>query len=197
MKLLDDLLNGLWKLNPTFRIILGMCPTLAVTTAAVNSIAMGLSALFVLVGTAVIISLIRSVVPQKTRIPVFIVTIATFVTVADLFISAFFPAIHRVLGIYLPLVVVNCIILGRAEAFFSKNPLLNSIADAIGMGLGFTLGLLILGSVRELLGFGSLFGLSILPINPAVVMRLPAGAFITLGLLIAAANIISRRGSNA
>ena len=195
MKLFNDFLKGIWKLNQVFRLVLGMCPTLAVTSVAINGVAMGLATLFVLFGSALIISLIREFVPEKTRIPIFIVTIATFVTIADLIMNAFFPPIHKVLGIYVPLIVVNCIILGRAEAFSSKQPLHRSLADALGMGIGFTLGLTILASIRELLGFGTIFGFNIININPLVVMRLPTGAFITLGLLIALMNLINKKVS--
>ena len=198
MTLVDDMLKGIWRLNPTFRLILGMCPALAVTSVAINGVAMGLATLFVIVSSALIISLIKNFVPEKTRIPIFIVTIATFVTIADLFLNAFFPPIHKVLGIYVPLIVVNCIILGRAEAFSSRQPVTRSLADAFGMGLGFTLGLTILASVREILGFGTIFGftaLGFLEEYPLIVMRLPTGAFITLGLIIALMNYINKKVS--
>ena len=198
MTLVDDMLKGIWKLNPTFRLILGMCPALAVTSMAINGVAMGLATLFVLIGSALIISLIKNFVPEKTRIPIFIVTIATFVTIADFVMNAFFPPIHKVLGIYVPLIVVNCIILARAEAFSSRQPVSRSLADAFGMGLGFTLGLTILASIREILGFGTIFGftaLGFLTEYPLIVMRLPTGAFITLGLLIALMNFISKKVS--
>jgi len=189
----DEFLKGLWKLNPVFRLVLGMCPTLAVTTMAVNGVAMGLATTFVLLGSALIISSFKKIIPEKTRIPIFIVIIATFVTIADLVLNAYFPPIHEVLGIYVPLIVVNCIILGRAEAFSSKNNLARSLLDAFGMGLGFTLGLFIIAAIRELLGFGTLFSMKILPLEPMIVMRLPTGAFITLGLLLALMYIINQK----
>ena len=190
-----DFLKGLWKQNPAFRLILGMCPTLAVTNMAVNGLAMGLATLFVLVASGIIISIIKGLIPSKVRIPCYIVIIASFVTLADYFLAAFYTDIHKVLGLYIPLIVVNCIILGRMEAFASKNPLLNSIADAFGMGLGFTWALVLLGSVRELLGFGTLFGATLLGswYPGMLVMRLPTGAFITLGLMIALMNIINEK----
>jgi|TARA_B100001971_G_C18253624_1_gene580222 electron transport complex protein RnfE len=191
----QNFLKGLWKQNPIFRLILGMCPTLAVTNAAINGLAMGLATLFVLVSSALIVSLIRNWIPSKVRIPSFIVIIATFVTIADYILAATVPPIHKVLGIYVPLIVVNCIILGRMEAFASKNSLINSLIDAFGMGIGFTLGLIILGSVREILGFGTLFGITLLGswYPQMLIMKLPTGAFVTLGLLIALMNVISRR----
>ena len=157
-----DFIKGLWKQNPVFRLILGMCPTLAVTNMAINGLVMGLATLFVLVGSAFFVSLIRKRVPSKIRIPVFIVIIATFVTVADYTLAAFTPTIHKVLGIYVPLIVVNCIILGRMEAFAKNQSLISSIIDALGMGIGFTWGLILLGSIREIIGFGTLFGFIIL-----------------------------------
>ncbi|MAG08483.1 electron transport complex subunit RsxE [Candidatus Woesearchaeota archaeon] len=192
---IKDFMKGLWKQNPALRLILGMCPTLAVTNMAVNGLAMGLATLFVLVASGIIISLVRNLIPSKVRIPCYIVVIASFVTVADYFLAAFFSDMHKVLGIYLPLVVVNCIILGRMEAFASKNPLLNSIADAFGMGIGFTWALVLLGSVREFFGFGTVFGLTLLGswYPGMLVMKLPTGAFITLGLMIALMNIINER----
>jgi len=195
MKALKDFLKGIWEQNPIFRLVLGMCPTLAVTNMAINGFVMGMATLFVLIGSALIVSLIRKIVPSKVRIPVFIVIIATFVTIADYMLAATVPAIHKVLGIYVPLIVVNCIILGRMEAFASKYKLHRSLADALGAGVGFTLGLIILGSVRELFGFGSVFGYNIMwqSFNPMLVMRLPTGAFITLGLLIALMNVISKK----
>lgn len=188
-------IKGLWKQNPIFRLILGMCPTLAVTNAAINGLVMGLATLFVLVSSAILVSLIRKLIPEKVRIPSFIVIIATFVTIADYILAATVPMIHKVLGIYVPLIVVNCIILGRMEAFASKNSLVNSLYDSFGMGIGFTWGLILLGSVRELLGFGTIFGLTILGswYPQILVMKLPTGAFITLALLIALMNVISKR----
>jgi len=190
-----DFIHGLWKQNPVFRLILGMCPTLAVTNVAINGLVMGLAVIFVLLGSALFVSSIRKVVPEKIRIPVFIVIIATFVTIADYMLAAFTPGIHKVLGIYVPLIVVNCIILGRMEAFSKNNPLGNSLLDALGMGLGFTWGLIILGSIRELIGFGTIFGITVLGAwyPQVMIMKLPTGAFITLGLLIALMNIIKNK----
>lgn len=192
-------IKGLWKQNPIFRLILGMCPTLAVTSLAVNGLAMGLATLFVLVCSALIVSLVRRLIPSKVRIPCFIVIIATFVTIADYILAATIPLIHKVLGIYVPLIVVNCIIMGRMEAFASKNSLMDSLLDAVGMGLGFTLGLILLGSVREVLGFGSIFGVTLLGswYPKMLIMKLPTGAFITLGLLIALMNVISKKKAKA
>lgn len=192
---LKTFLNGLWNQNPVFRLILGMCPTLAVTNAAINGLTMGLATLFVLVCSGIVVSLIRKLIPSKVRIPCYIVVIATFVTIADYVIGALSPPIHKVLGIYVPLIVVNCIILGRMEAFASKNPLPKTLEDSIGMGLGFTWGLLLLSSIREFLGFGTLFGFTILGsyYPQMLIMKLPTGAFITLGLLIALMNIIKNK----
>ena len=191
----NQLLKGIWKQNPIFRLVLGMCPTLAVTTAAVNGLAMGLATLFVLIMSSFIVSLIRKIIPTKVRIPSFIVIIATFVTIADYILAAMVPPIHKVLGIYVPLIVVNCIILGRMEAFASKNSIGTSLMDALGMGLGFTLGLVILGSIRELLGFGTVFGLGLLGswYPQMLIMKLPTGAFVTLGLLIGYMNYMSKK----
>ncbi len=195
MQALKDFWKGIWEQNPIFRLVLGMCPTLAVTNMAINGFVMGLATLFVLLGSALVVSLIRKIVPNKVRIPVFIVIIATFVTIADYILAATIPPIHKILGIYVPLIVVNCIIMGRMEAFASKYPLHRSLSDAFGSGVGFTIGLIILGSVRELLGFGSVFGYNLTwgSFSPMVLMRLPAGAFITLGLLIALMNFITKK----
>jgi len=192
-------LTGLWHQNPVFRLILGMCPTLAVTNAAINGLVMGIATLFVLVCSGIIVSLIRKLVPSKVRIPSFIVIIATFVTIADYILAAAVPPIHKVLGIYVPLIVVNCIIMGRMEAFASKNTLVDSLYDSFGMGFGFTWGLIILGSIRELLGFGTVFGFTILGswYPQMIIMKLPAGAFITLGFLIALMNMISKKRAKA
>jgi electron transport complex protein RnfE len=192
---LKTFLNGLWNQNPVFRLILGMCPTLAVTNAAINGLTMGLATLFVLVCSGILVSLIRKLIPSKVRIPCYIVIIATFVTIADYILAAFSHPTHKVLGIYVPLIVVNCIILGRMEAFASKNPLLKTLEDSLGMGLGFTGGLLLLSSIREFLGFGTIFGLTILGSSypQMLIMKLPTGAFITLGLLIASMNIIRKK----
>ncbi len=185
MSFSKELTKGIWKENPVFVLVLGMCPVLAVTTNAINGVGMGLAATFVLVCSNGVVSLVRPLVPDKVRIPVFIVIIASFVTVVDLVMSGYFRSLHHSLGLFIPLIVVNCIILGRAEAFASKNSLLPSIADGIGMGMGFTLALVILGSIRELFGNGTIFDMAIFgsSFQPVLVMILPPGAFLTLGLL--------------
>lgn len=202
MSLLGDFINGIGKENPTFRLLIGMCPVLATSLAVTNGIGMGIAATFVLVGSNVIISLLRNVIPSRIRIPCFIVVIATFVTVVDMVMAAFVPGLHAVLGIFIPLIVVNCIILARAEAFASRRPVLNSLMDGLGMGLGFTMALVTLSFVRELLGTGTVFsapdfgfsGISIFNKDLApVIMLLPPGAFITLGLLIGLINVLTRR----
>ncbi|MDI6870516.1 MAG: electron transport complex subunit E [Bacillota bacterium] len=191
----EDLSRGLWRENPTFRIMIGMCPTLAVTTEAVNGVSMGLSAMFVLLCSSTLISALKPVIPNKARIPIYIVIISTFVTIVDYFLKAMFPAIHKVLGIFIPLIVVNCIILGRAEAFAGKNPPLRSALDAVGMGLGFTWALLVLGSIREILGNGTWFGLRVFAPGyvPWIVMILPPGGFLTLGLLLGGMNWLAEK----
>ena len=190
-----DFTKGLWRENPVFVQVLGMCPTLAVTTKALFGVSMGLATTFVLVSSSIIVAIIRKVIPNQVRIAVFTVIIATFVTVADYFLKAKFPMISKALGPYVPLIVVNCIILGRQEAFASKNSLPRSFLDALGMGIGFSLSLLILGSVREVFAFGSIFNVVILCdwFNRWVIMSLPAGAFITLGLLIGLFNWINSK----
>lgn len=195
MSLWKEFSKGIWRENPIFRIVLGMCPTLAVTTQAENGIGMGLATTFVLVSSNTIISLIRNFIPRRVRIPSFILVIATFVTCVDLLMRAYFPKLSDSLGIFIPLIVVNCIILGRAEAFASKNPVLASVLDGLGMGVGFTLSLFILGSIREVLGNGTIFGIKLFGegFSPAIVMILPPGAFITLGVLLAVMNFISSK----
>lgn len=189
MKNLKILLNGLLKENPTFVLLLGMCPTLATTTSAVNGLSMGLATTFVLICSNVAVSVIKKVTPDMVRIPVFVVLIASFVTVLQMALAAWMPSVNASLGLYIPLIVVNCIILGRAEAFACKNTVVASLFDGAGMGLGFTLGLTLLGMLREFLGTCTLFGLSIVPEQyGALVFILPPGAFITLGYLIAAVN---------
>lgn len=189
MKNLKILLNGLLKENPTFVLLLGMCPTLATTTSAVNGLSMGLATTFVLICSNVAVSVIKKVTPDMVRIPVFVVLIASFVTVLQMALAAWMPSVNASLGLYIPLIVVNCIILGRAEAFACKNTVVASLFDGAGMGLGFTLGLTLLGMLREFLGTGTLLGLSIVPEQyGALVFILPPGAFITLGYLIAAVN---------
>lgn len=182
--------NGLIKENPVLRLMLGTCPTLAVTTAAINGIGMGVAATLVLVGSNLVISLLRNVIPDKVRIPAFITIIASFVTIIQMLVKAFLPAIDAALGIYLPLIVVNCIILARAEMFACKNPVLPSILDGLGMGVGFTAVITLMGAIRELIGAGSVFGLPITSsfIDPMIVMILPPGGFFVFGVLVAVSN---------
>ena len=194
--LLSNLKKGIIDENPTFVQVLGMCPTLAVTTSAFNGLGMGLSVPAVLMGSNLVISLLRKVIPDKIRIPAFVVVIATFVTVIDLLLQAFFyDTLYQSLGLFIPLIVVNCIILGRAEAFASKNPPVSSVFDGLGMGLGFTMALTILGIIRELLGAGTFFGLKITPASfqPAVIMIMAPGAFLVLGILLAIFNYLKSR----
>jgi electron transport complex protein RnfE len=190
MRAWHEFIKGFWSENPVFRLVLGMCPTLAVTSSAVNGIGMGLASTFVLVCSNIVIALLRKVIPKKVRIPAFIVTIATFVTIVDLVMNGYFHALHKSLGLFIPLIVVNCIILGRAEAFASKNSVLLSAIDGIGMGLGFTLSLVVIGSIRELFGNGTIFGVTILGGGyvPLLLMILQPGAFIVLGLLLGLMN---------
>jgi electron transport complex protein RnfE len=190
MSLYQEFKRGLWKENAVFRLLLGLCPTLAVTTSAENGLGMGLATTFVLVGSNVVVSLLRRLIPSKVRIPAFIVIIASFVTVVQLCMEAYFYDLYKALGIFIPLIVVNCVILGRAEAFASKNSLLPSLVDGLGMGTGFTLALFVLGAVRELFGSGALLGYSVLgsSYQPFLLMILPPGAFIAMGLLLAAMN---------
>ncbi len=187
------LTNGLVKENPTFRLLLGMCPTMAVTTAALNGVGMGLSTTFVLIGSNVAISALRKVIPDSIRIPAFIVIIASFVTIVGMVLEAYLPSLYATLGIYILLIVVNCIILGRAEAFAFDHTVSESLMDGIGMGLGFTMSLTVLGSVREIFGAGSLFGFSLFGPNfePVTLMILPPGGFIVLGLGIGLINWIT------
>lgn len=195
MKVKDVLLNGIVKENPTFRLVLGMCPTLAVTTAAINGVAMGLAVTFVLAASNLVISMLRNFIPDKVRIPAFVVVIAAFVTIVGMLMEAFVPDLYDALGLFIPLIVVNCIILARAESFASKNNPLYSFFDGIGMGLGFTIALTILGIIREILGAGTIFGASLFAqsFEPAIIMILPPGAFITLGLLLALLNKLDQK----
>jgi electron transport complex protein RnfE len=182
--------KGIVSRNPLLRLVLGMCPALAVTTAAANGVAMGLAATFVLVCSNFVVAVFRKVIPPAVRIPIFIVIIAAFVTIIDLMMNAFAHEMHKVLGLFVPLIVVNCIILGRAEAFASRNPVLVSVIDGLGMGVGFTLALVVLGAIREIVGNGTIFGISVVTeaYEPAVIMLLPPGAFLALGLLLGAIN---------
>lgn len=197
-----DFVRGLWEEIPLFRLVLGTCPTLAVTTSATNGVGMGIATTFVLVASNIMISLLRKIIPDMIRIPAFIIVIASFVTVTDLMMAAFTPELHHALGIFIPLIVVNCIVLARAEAFASKNNIIRSTADGLGMGIGFTIVLILLGSVREILGNGTWFdmpaltgvmGLFDYEYQPMIVMVLPPGAFIGLGLLVALANKIEEK----
>ncbi len=185
-----EFLKGFWSENPVFRLVLGICPTLAVTTTAVNGLGMGLATTFVLVSSNMVISMIRSFIPKKIRIPAFIVTIATFVTIVDLVMNGYFHALHKSLGLFIPLIVVNCVILGRAEAFASKNPIWISIVDGFGMGFGFAISLTVIGAIRELLGNGTILNISIFgdSYQPLLLMIMPPGAFIVLGILLGLMN---------
>ncbi|KGG81189.1 electron transporter RsxE [Caloranaerobacter azorensis H53214] len=195
MKFIDNFKNGLLKENPTFVQLLGMCPTLAVTTTASDGMAMGLATTTVLISSNFVISLLRKFIPSKIRIPSYIVIVAGFVTLIDMFMHAYAIDLYRSLGLFIPLIVVNCLILGRAESFASKNNPIDSIVDGIGMGLGFTWALTLLGIVRELLGAGSIFGVQIFgeAFKPAIIMILPPGAFLALGILIGLFNWIKSR----
>lgn len=185
--------NGIIKENPTFVLLLGMCPTLATTTSSINGMSMGLATMFVLVCSNIVVSLIKSLTPDKVRIPVFVVVIASFVTILQMCLKAYLPEINKSLGLFIPLIVVNCIILGRAEAFACKNGPVASLCDGIGIGLGFTLGLTLLGTVREFFGAGSIFGFTLLPETYNVLLFiLPPGAFISLGYLIAIVNKLKK-----
>jgi len=189
MKLLGEFVKGFWRENPTFRLVLGLCPTLAVSTTVANGIGMGVAATFVLLGSNIFVSTVRSVVPEKIRIPCYIVIIATFVTIADLFMKAYAPLLSRSLGIFVPLIVVNCIVLGRAEAFSSKEPVLKSVLDALGMGVGFTWALIVISAIRELLGAGTLLGHQVVKgFEMPLFMILAPGALLTIGLLIGLIN---------
>ena len=195
MTLSREFRKGLWRENAVFRLLLGLCPALAVTTSAENGLAMGLATTFVLVCSNIVVSLLRKVIPPKVRIPSFIVVIASFVTVVQLCMEAYFYDLYKALGIFIPLIVVNCLILGRAEAFASKNRLVPAVVDGVGMGLGFTLALFVLGAVRELFGSGTLLGYSVFgeAYQPLILMILPPGAFIAMGLLLAGMNLFDAR----
>ncbi|MBE7031548.1 MAG: electron transport complex subunit E [Ruminococcaceae bacterium] len=187
--------NGIFKENPTFVLFLGMCPTLAVTTSAFNAVGMGVSTMVVLIFSNIFISLLRKFIPDKVRIAAYVVVIASFVTIIEMVLKAYAQAVSASLGIYIPLIVVNCIILGRAEAFASKNGAIKAAIDGLGMGVGFTLALFIIGSIREILGAGTFFGVSLFgeAFQPVSIMILPPGAFLTLGLVVMAINLISNR----
>lgn len=190
-KCTERIYNGVIKENPTFVMMLGMCPTMAVTTAAINGIGMGLATTAVLVASNLLISMLRKVIPDKVRMPAYIVIVASFVTVVEMLLEAYFyESLYKSLGIYIPLIVVNCIILGRAEAYAAKNDVVSSIFDGIGMGLGFTVGLLVIGAVRELIGSGQLFGFKVLPASyePVSIFVLAPGAFFVIAFLTALQN---------
>ncbi|MFQ6037899.1 MAG: electron transport complex subunit RsxE [Candidatus Aminicenantales bacterium] len=190
-----EYLKGLWEENPVFRQLLGMCPTLAVTGAVINGIAMGLATSFVLIFSSLVISSVKKLIPSQVRIASYIVVIASFVTIADRFMQAYFPPISKALGPYVPLIVVNCIILGRQEAFSSRNPVGRSLIDALGMSTGFILALLVLSTVREILGSGTFLGYPVMGpwFKPWLIMILPPGAFITLGVLLGLALVIEKK----
>lgn len=187
--------NGLIDENPVFVQVIGMCPTLAVTTSAINGLGMGLSTTAVLVCSNIVIAMMRKIIPSKIRIPAFIVVIATFVTIIGMLLKAYIPSLDVALGLFIPLIVVNCLILGRAESFASKNKTLESAVDGLGMGLGFTLSLTVLAAIREILGNGSLFGISLFgaSFEPALLFILPPGAFLTLGFLLAGLNKLKNK----
>ena len=197
-KCIERIVNGIVKENPTFVMLIGMCPTLAVTTSAINGIGMGLSTTLVLVFSNLLISLLRKIIPDSARVPAFIVVVASLVTIVQFLLQGYVPSLYASLGIYIPLIVVNCIILGRAESYASKNPVLPSIFDGIGMGLGFTVGLTCIGAVREILGSGQIFGFQLLPLadaaagkagfTPITIFVLAPGAFFVLAMLIAIQN---------
>jgi electron transport complex protein RnfE len=195
MSAFTELTKGLYRENPVFRLALGLCPTLAVSTSVKNALGMGAAATFVLLGSNIVISLLGRIIPAKVRIPCFIVVIASFVTIVELVMGAYLPELSKSLGIFIPLIVVNCIILGRAEAFASKHGLWSSILDGVGMGLGFTFAILLIAVIREILGDGKLFGYMVFGPNfqPVLIMILAPGAFITIGLLMGWFNLIDER----
>ena len=200
MSNLKEFTKGILKENPTLVLMLGLCPTLAVSTKVIYGIGMGVAATFVLLGSNIMISLIKNIIPDKIRIPAYIIVIATFVTMVDYILHAFVPPLHKALGIFIPLIVVNCIILGRAEAFASRNNVWSSILDALGMGLGFTLALTLIAVIREILGSGTIT-LEMLgygwvwevPMKPMTIMILPPGAFFTIGIIMGIKNLLSKK----
>ncbi|MFP3152830.1 electron transport complex subunit E [Lachnospiraceae bacterium ZAX-1] len=199
----ERIYNGVIKENPTFVLMLGMCPTLAVTTSAMNGVGMGLSTTIVLVMSNLLISALRNIIPDGVRMPAFIVVVASFVTIVEFLVKGFVPALYDALGIYIPLIVVNCIILGRAESYASKNPVMPSIFDGIGMGLGFTVGLTCIGAVREIIGAGQIFGYQLLPLaeegkfgyTPITIFVLAPGAFLVLACLVALQNVVKNNAA--
>jgi len=194
MSLTNEFTKGIIRENPLFRLVLGTCPSLAITTSVDNGLGMGVAFTGVLLASNIVISAMRKIIPDSVRIPVYVVIIAAFVTMTDLLMHAFTPALYKALGIFIPLIVVNCIILGRAEAFANRNSIVPSILDALGMGVGFTLALVILSTVREVLGAGTFYGIPVLPENvPAIMMILPPGGFITLGCLLGLLNKLQKK----
>ena len=193
-RLFSEFLKGIIRENPTFVLLLGLCPTLAVSVTVINGIGMGIAATFVLLGSNIIIALIKNTIPERVRIPCYIVVIATFVTITELLMKAYSPALNRALGIYVPLIVVNCIVLGRAEAYASKNSVKNSLLDGLGMGVGFTLALILISGIREFLGAGKLMGQTIVKgFEPAFVLGMPSGALLVIGLLLGFFNVLKNR----
>ena len=205
-KNVERLYNGIIKENPTFVLMLGMCPTLAVTTSAINGLGMGLSTTVVLTLSNIIISALRNIIPDRVRMPAFIVVVASFVTIVQFLVQGFVPSLYSALGIYIPLIVVNCIILGRAESYASKNPVWASLFDGLGMGLGFTMSLTVIGLVRELLGAGQMFGAQVLPLadastgiigyTPITIFILAPGAFFVLAILVAVMNVVRKNAED-
>ena len=191
----ENFLKGIVRENPVFVLLLGLCPTLGVTSSAFNGLGMGVATVFVLVMSNLVVSLIKNLIPDKVRIPAFIVIIASFVTVVQLLMEAYTPALYDQLGLFIPLIVVNCIVLGRAEAFASRNSVVSSLIDGLGMGVGFTMALTLLGAIRELLGSLSIFGLQLIEGDGMLVFILAPGAFITLGFLIALMNWLKNRSA--
>lgn len=193
-KFFHEFLKGIIRENPTFVLVLGLCPTLAVSVSVINGIGMGIAATFVLLGSNIIISLIKNSIPPRIRIPCYIVVIATFVTITEMLMKAYSPALNRSLGIYVPLIVVNCIVLGRAEAYASKNTVINSFFDGLGMGVGFTVALILISAIREFLGTGQILGHTIFGrFEPALVLAMPAGALLVIGLLLGFFNVLKGR----
>lgn len=195
MSLFKIFKNGIISENPTFRLVLGTCPTLAITTSAVNGIGMGISTTAVLIGSNVVISMLRKFIPGKVRMPAFVTVIAGFVTIVQMLLKAYVPTLDKALGIYIPLIVVNCIIMARAESYASKNPVVDSAADGLGMGIGFTLAITVIGGIREILGNGSIFGWQLFGAgaSPALAIILPPGGFLIFGLCIGLVNLLTSR----
>ncbi len=192
--LFKEFLKGIIKENPTFVLVLGLCPTLAVSVSVINGIGMGIAATFVLLGSNIIIAMLKNVIPDRVRIPCYIVVIATFVTINEMVMKAYSPALDRALGIYVPLIVVNCIVLGRAEAYASKNSVVNSLFDGLGMGVGFTLALILISGIREMLGAGKLLGHTLIKgFQPVFVLGMPSGALLVIGLLLGFFNILKSK----